>query len=98
MKLNEDEFIAEIYLRAGVLTKKRKRDFGFALAIICGIILSSLAVLTIPKAGSFVPMGAMSASISTENAILGGFILIGVLCFSLGIIAALVYKKVRNGS
>jgi len=95
MKLNEDEFIAEIYYRTGVLAKKRKWRFSFALALICGIILSCMAVLAIPNAGAMEPVRAMSASISTENAAIGGFILIGVLCFSLGVVAALVYKKVR---
>ena len=85
MKLKEDEFITAIFLRAGILTRQRKRRKAITACCCIGVLCFS--ALVFHAAGR--PLPAMSASVFLDNPGIGGYILTGVVSFTGGVIATL---------
>jgi hypothetical protein len=100
--LRDDEFMAEIYRRAGALTRQRKRRKTFALAFGCciGVFCLSAVIFHMigkpPANGNSIPQ--MSAAVFVENSSVGGYLLTGVLSFSSGVLATMfsIRQKRKN--
>ncbi len=96
MRYTSDQAVREVLRRSARISKKRERRVGTVLSCAAAALFCALlAVTALLSGGSPAPAGTVyGSSILSPSA--GGYVLIGVLAFALGVVVTLLCVRWRE--
>ncbi len=97
MRYTSDQAVREVLRRSARISKKRERRVGTVLSCAAAALFCALlAVTALLSGGSPAPEGGTVYGSSILSPSAGGYVLIGVLAFALGVVVTLLCVRWRE--